>query len=85
MTLVELELFHDQDILLMVERGICGGVSMITKRHSVINNKYMEDYDPSKPSTYISYLDANNLYGWAMSKKLPTHGFRWMTPWQLVN
>ena len=38
----------------------------------------MKDYDPDEPSTYIQYLDANNLYGWAMSQSLPTHGFKWM-------
>ena len=89
MTQVELELLHDQDMLLMVEKGIRGGVSMISTRYGKANNKYMtqdrdgEEYDPSKPSTYISYLDANNLYGWAMSRKLPTDGFQWMSPWQL--
>ena len=89
MTKVELELLHDQDMLLMVEKGIRGGVSMISTRYGKANNKYMtkerdgEEYDPSKPSTYISYLDANNLYGWAMSRKLPTDGFQWMTPSQL--
>ena len=86
MTLVELELLHDQDVLLMIEEGIRGGVSMIPTRYGKANNEFMEkDYDSSNPSTYIAYLDANNLYGWAMSKKLPTHGFRWMTPWQLIN
>ena len=91
MTQVELELLHDQDMLLMVEKGIRGGVSMISTRYGKANNKYMtkekdgEEYDPSKPSTYIQYLDANNLYGWAMSKELPTHGFRWMSPSQLEN
>ena len=87
MTQVELELLHDQDMLLMVEKGIRGGVSMISTRYGKANNKYMPkgEYDPGKPTTYIPYLDANNLYGWAMSKKIPTHGFRWMTPWQLVN
>ena len=91
MTQVELELLHDQDMLLMVEKGIRGGVSMISTRYGKANNKYMtkdrdgEEYDPSKPSTYVSYLDANNLYGWAMSRKLPTDGFQWMTPWQLEN
>ena len=89
MTQVKLELLHDQDMLLMVEKGIRGGVSMISTRFGRANNKYMtkdrdgEEYDPGKPSTYIPYLDANNLYGYAMSKKLPTHGFRWMTPTEL--
>ena len=85
MTQVKLELLHDQDMLLMVEKGIRGGVSMISTRYGEANNKYMKEYDPSKPSTFIPYLDANNLYGWAMSRKLPTHGFRWMTPLELEN
>ena len=51
---------------------------MITHRHSVANNKYMESYNPSKESKYIMYLDANNLYGYAMSQPLPIDGFRWM-------
>ena len=84
MTQVRLELLHDQDILLMVEKGIRGGVSMISTRYGKANNKYMKkDYDPSLPSKHIIYLDANNLYGWAMSKELPTHGFRWMKQTQL--
>ena len=78
MTKVELELLHDQDMLLMIEKGTFGGVSMISTRYGKANNKYMEEYNPNKPSTYIQYLDANNLYGWAMSKPLPTHGFKWM-------
>ena len=78
MSKVELELLHDQDMLLMIEKGTFGGVSMISTRYGKANNKYMEEYDPDKPSTYIQYLDANNLYGWAMSKPLPTHGFKWM-------
>ena len=78
MTRVELELLHDQDMLLMVEEGIRGGVSIISTRYGRANNKYMQEYDPSLPTKYIIYLDANNLYGWAMSRKLPTHGFKWM-------
>ena len=78
MTKVKLELLHDQDMLLMMEKGVFGGVSMISTRYGKANNKYMQGHDPSKPSTYIQYLDANNLYGWAMSKPLPTHGFKWM-------
>ena len=75
----QLELLHDYDMLMMFERGIRGGMTHIAKRYSEANNKYMKDYNPYKPSKYIQYLDANNLYGWAMSQSLPTGGFKWMT------
>ena len=79
-TEVELELLSDIDMLLMVEKGIRGGVSMISNRYGKANNKYMGNkFVASKLSKYIAYLDANNLYGWAISKPLPTHGFKWMT------
>ena len=79
MTGVELELLTDPDMLLMIEKGIRDGISMISKRHGKANNKYMgEEYDPSQPAKYVTYLDANNLYGWAMSKPLPTGNFNWM-------
>ena len=133
-TEVELELLSDPDMLLMIEKGIRGGVSMISNRYGKSNNRYMDDmydtskpiffhsamngiinvinsiinvinlttpfrvskisnrygksnnrYDASKPTKYITYFDANNLYGWAMSKPLPTHGFKWMEPNEIEN
>ena len=84
-TKVRLELLTDYDILMMVEKGIRGGVSMISTRYGKANNPYMKDYDPDQPTKYISYLDANNLYGWAMSKPLPTDCFRFMNKEELKN
>ena len=78
-TEVNLELLSDPDMLLMVEKGIRGGISMISNRYGKANNPYMDEkYDKNEATKYITYLDANNLYGWAMSKPLPTHGFKWM-------
>ena len=74
----ELQLLHDYDMLMLFERGIRGGITHISKRYAEANNKYMVNYNPSKPSNYIQYLDANNLYGWAMTQSLPTHEFKWM-------
>ena len=73
-----LELLKDYDMLMMFEQGIRGGITHISKRYAEANNKYMKNFDKTKPSTFIQYLDANNLYGWAMSQKLPTHGFKWI-------
>ena len=84
----QLQLLDDYDMLMMFERGIRGGITHISKRYAEANNKYMKTYDPQKPSTYIQYLDANNLYGWAMSQPLPTHGFEWVeniTKTQVLN
>ena len=65
-------------MLMMFEQGKRGGISHISKRYAEANNKYMKDFDETKPSTFIQYLDANNLYGWALSQKLPTHGLKWI-------
>ena len=77
-TNVELELLTDYDMLLMVEEGIRGGICHAIQRYAKANNMYMKDYDKKKKSFYIQYLDANNLYGKAMTEKLPVRGFRWM-------
>ena len=69
-TEVRLELLTDVDMLLMVEKGIRGGICHAIYRHGKGNNKYMKNYDKNKELLYILYLDANNLYGWAMSQKL---------------
>ena len=74
----QLQLLHDYDMLMMFEQGIRGGITHISKRYAEANNKYMKNYNPNEESSYIQYLDANNLYGWAMSQQLPTHGFKWM-------
>ena len=86
MTKIILELISNYDMILMIKKGIRGGISMISNRYGVANNKCMNEiYDPSKESTYIQYLDANNLYGWSMSKPLPTHGFEWMSESELTS
>ena len=77
-TNIELELLTDYDMRLMVEEGIRGGICHSIHRYAKANNKYMKNYNNNKESSYIQYLDANNLYGWAMSKKLPVNGFRWL-------
>ena len=77
-TNVELEVLTDYDMLLMIEEGIRGGICHAVNRYAHANNHYMKDSDKTKESSYIQYLDANNLYGAAMSKKLPIKGFKWL-------
>ena len=62
----------------MVEEGIRGGIYHSIHRYAKANNKYMKNYNNNEDSSYIQYLDANNLYGWVMSKKLPVNGFKWI-------
>ena len=80
MTEINLDLISDLDAQLFIERGMRGGISYIAHRHAVANNKYMKNYNPEVESPYIMYLDANNLYGWAMSQSLQVGDFNWLPP-----
>jgi len=85
-TKIHLELLSDPDMLLMIERGIRGGILTICNRYGKANNPNMgEKYDKNEAIKYITYLDANNLYSWAMSKPLPTHNFEWMSEKELAD
>ena len=84
-TNIKLELLMDYDMLLMVEEGIRGGICHSIHRNARANNKYMKNYDEDKESSYIQYLDVNNLYGWAMSQKLPLNGFKWIEDTSEIN
>ena len=77
-TRVELELLADIDMLLMIEEGIRGGICQARYRYAKANNKYMNNYDKRKITSHLMYLDANNLYGWAVIQKLPVNGFKWV-------
>ena len=77
-TKVKLKLLTDIDMLLMVEKGIRGGICQAIHRHTKANNKYIKNYNKKIESSYLAYLDASNLYGWAMSQKLPVNGFTWV-------
>ena len=78
-TKVKLELLTDINMLLMFEAGIRGGITQAVHRYANANNKYMgKEYNPKIESSFLQYLDANNLYGWGMTQKLPTRGFKWV-------
>ena len=78
MTGINLELIFNIDQKLFIEKGMRGGISYIAHIQARANNKYIKFYNPEDRKTYIIYLDANNLYGWAMSQPLPYGGFKWL-------
>ena len=75
-TAVELELLTDPNTLLMFEKGIKGGITQSSLRYAEANNKYMKNFNKNKESSFLKYFDANNLYGWEMSQKLPKSCFK---------
>ena len=80
MTKIELELIQDRDIYIFFQKDTRGGISNISNRYSKASNKYLKSYDAKQESKHIIYLDANSLYGNAMSKFLPTSRFKWIDP-----
>ena len=72
-------------MLLMVEEGIRGGICHAIHRYAKANNKYMNNYNENEESSYIQYLDANNLYGWAISQNLPVNRFKWLEDTSEIN
>ena len=77
-TQAKLELLTDYDMIWMIEKGIRGGICQAIHRYAKANNKYVKNYDKNNKSSYIEYLDANNLCGWTMSQKLPVKSFKWV-------
>ena len=76
---IKLELLTYPNMLLMFDRGIRGGITQVVRKYASANNGYMGDrFDPKSESSYLQYLDTNNLYGWAMSQPLPSEGFKWV-------
>ena len=77
-TKIKLDLLSYINMLLIVEKGIRGGICHSIHQYVKVNNKYMKNYDKNKESPCLKYWDVNNLYGWVMSQKLPVNGFKWV-------
>lgn len=85
MTKVELELLTDIDIIHFFQKGIRGGISQCTDRMHTANNSFLPNFDPNEPTSFITYLDATNLYGHSMSQTLPLGGFRWLSEGEILD
>ena len=79
-TKIELELILNPDMYIFFEKSVRGKISYISNRYSKVSNKYLKSYDPKQELKHVIYLDANNLYGYAMSTFLPRSGFKWIDP-----
>ncbi|GFU59974.1 uncharacterized protein TNCV_3237601 [Trichonephila clavipes] len=77
-TKVKIELLMNYDMYLFIEKGMRGGISQCSNRYARANNKFLPNFEPSKPQNFLLYVDANNLYGWAMSQYLPLNDFKWV-------
>ena len=75
---VKLELLTDENMFLLYEKGIRGGMCQVTCKYAEANNKYMKNYDKNKESSFLIYVDANNFYGWTMTKMLQVDSFKWV-------
>ena len=76
-TKAKVDLFTYIDMVLMTEKAIRGGLTQVIRKHNIANNKYLPSYNKSKKNVFLQYLDANNLYGYAMIQKLPLDGYKW--------
>ena len=85
MTGINLQLMDDIDMYQFIEKGMRGDISFINHRYAKANNPKLPDYDKEKPESHIMYLDANNLYGWAMSQRLPIGDFKWVDKKSLIH
>ena len=82
---IRIELITDPTMFLMVEKGIRGGLSVVSHKYAKANNEFLPDYNPEEALSHCVYLDANNLYGWAMSQKMPYQNLQWLTSDELTD